>query len=71
MSNSLIRERGCALLETTDTEDLLVTELMNMGIPQDKIRLGFVSPEAQAYLDHGSDRVPCDDLAVIQQQIAV
>ena len=62
------------VIERNDTEDLLVTELTDMGIPQDKIRLGFVSPEAQAYLDHEPDsplHVPCDDLAAVQQQIAV
>ena len=62
------------VIQCNDTEELLVTELIDMGIPQDKIRLGFVSPEAQAYLDHTPDsflHVPCDNLTTVQQKIAV
>lgn len=62
------------LIQCNDTEDLLVTELIEMGVPQEKIRLGFVSPEAQAYLAPESERalhLPCDNIAETQQQIAV
>lgn len=62
------------VIQCNDTEDLLVTELIELGIPQEKIRLGFVSPEAQAYRAHELDRslhLPCDNIAERQQQIAV
>ncbi len=62
------------VIQCNDTEDLLVTELIEMGIPQEKIRLGFISPEAQVYLTHELDRsfhLPCDNIAEIQQPIAV
>ena len=62
------------VIQCNDTEDLLVTELVEMGIPQEKIRLGFVSPEAQAYFVPESDlsfHRPCENIAEARQQVAV
>lgn len=35
-------------IQRNDTEDLVVTELVNMGIPQEKIRLNFIHPKHRA-----------------------
>ncbi len=36
------------VIQCNDTEDLIATELVEMGIPREKIRLGFLPPEVQA-----------------------
>lgn len=37
------------VIQCNDTEDLIGTELVNMGIPKENIYLGFLPPETQAY----------------------
>lgn len=36
------------VIQCNDTEDLIATELAEMGIPRENIRLGFLPPEVQA-----------------------
>jgi len=38
-------------IQRNDTEDLVVTELVNMGIPQKKIILNFIHPKNRAYAE--------------------
>ena len=38
------------VIECNDTEDLLATELVESGIPQDRIFLGFLPPEVGRYV---------------------
>ncbi len=37
------------IIQCNDTEDLIGTELANMGIPKEKICLGFLPPETHSY----------------------
>jgi hypothetical protein len=38
-------------IQLNDTEDLVATELVNMGIPQEKIILNFIHPKHRAYVE--------------------
>jgi hypothetical protein len=35
------------IIQCNDTEDLIATELVEMGIPRERIVLGFLPPEVQ------------------------
>lgn len=37
------------VIQCNDTEDLIGTELVNMGIPKEKICLGFLPPETEPF----------------------
>lgn len=37
------------MIQCNNTEDMIVTELAEMGIPRDKMCLGFVPPELRGY----------------------
>lgn len=38
------------VIQANNTEDLLDTELINMGVPRDKIRLGFIPPKVWDFI---------------------
>ena len=40
------------VLQCNNTEDMVATELVAAGIPQHKIRLGFLPPDSQDFVDH-------------------
>ena len=39
------------IIQCNNTEDMIATELVKMGLPGEKIRLGFLPPESQAFSD--------------------
>ncbi len=49
------------VVQCNNTEDLVATELAEMGIPRDKIRLGFIPAE---FMDEGAQRTPEGRLAL-------
>lgn len=40
------------IIQANNTEDMIDDELIEMGIPRDKIGLGFLPPDVQEYLSH-------------------
>lgn len=40
------------IIQCNNTEDVIVTELMEMGIPRQQICSGFLPPEVRALADH-------------------
>jgi hypothetical protein len=38
-------------IQLNDTEDLVATELVNMGIPKEKIILNFIHPKHRVYVE--------------------
>ncbi|NEQ74922.1 MAG: XisI protein [Okeania sp. SIO2D1] len=43
-------ESHCILIQCNDTEEPIVTKLIEMGISEDKISLGFIHPQHREYL---------------------
>lgn len=48
------------IIQENNTEDLLATELERMGVPKEKIDIGFIPPEAQQYLQQ-AERAPQEE----------
>ncbi|NEP47238.1 MAG: XisI protein [Okeania sp. SIO2G4] len=49
-SNLEMGESHCILIQCNDTEEPIVTKLIEMGISEDKISLGFIHPQHREYL---------------------
>lgn len=44
-------EDDIIIFQCNNTEDMLATELIKMGVPKEKIRLGFLPAEVQMFLE--------------------
>jgi hypothetical protein len=44
------------IVQCNNTEDMVVTELVEMGIPRAKIQLGFLPPEVQALSEQAASQ---------------
>jgi len=44
-------EDEAIIIQCNNTEDMIATELVSLGVPKEKIRLGFLPPEVQAFSD--------------------
>jgi hypothetical protein len=53
---------GMIVIQCNNTEDVIVTELEEMGIPRHQICLGLLPPEVRSLADH-QERQPVLDLA--------
>ncbi len=43
------------IIQCNNTEDMIATKLVKAGIPQNKIRLGFLPPESQTFVEEQSE----------------
>ncbi len=46
------------MIQCNNTEDMVATELVDMGIPRENIGLGFIPPEARPYAEFNAGGVP-------------
>ena len=58
------------MIQCNNTEDMVATELVDMGIPREKIDLGFVPPEARPYAEFHAGELPEISTIVDVDQVA-